>query len=119
MPSKILLLVVLGFANLAAAARAELGVSLLEIAPYCRSLVKARFMEKTNGVLKFEVKRIYVGDETSELQVPAYHWRQAWGEAREGFEGFFVYSHNPQVDAVFPIEEDEVLIDPAGAASAG
>ena len=117
MPSKILLLVVLGLANLAAAARAE-PASLFEIAPFCRSLLKARFVEQRGDNLIFNAERVYVGDEPVKLQVPVSRWRPAWGQAREGFEGFFAYRRNAEVDAVFPIEEDEVLIDPAGAAAA-
>jgi TonB family protein len=116
MPSKILLLVVLGLANLAAAARAE-PASLFEIAPFCRSLLKARFVEQRGDTLIFEVERIYVADEPVKLLVPVSRWRPAWGQAREGFEGFFAY-RNAEVDAVFPIAEDEVLIDSAGATSA-
>ena len=117
MPSKILLLVVLGLANLAAAVRAE-PASLFEIAPFCRSLLKARFVEQRGDNLIFNAERVYVGDEPVKLQVPVSRWRPAWGQAREGFEGFFAYRRNAEVDAVFPIEEDEVLIDPAGAAAA-
>lgn len=121
MPSKILLLVVLGLANLAAAVRAE-PASLFEIAPFCRSLLKARFVEQRGDILIFNADRVYLGDEPVQLQVPVSRWRPAWGQAREGFKGIFAYRHNAEVDAVFPIEEDEALdealIDPAGAASA-
>ena len=44
MPSKVLLLVVLSLANLAASVRAESSAPLVEIAPFCRSVVKARYI---------------------------------------------------------------------------
>jgi len=116
MPSKILLLVVLGLANLAATARAE-PASLFEIAPFCRSVLKARFVEQRGDTLIFDVEHIYVGDEPVKLQVPVSRWRPAWGQAREGFEGFFAYRRNAEVDAVFPVEEDRVLVDLTGEAS--
>jgi TonB family protein len=115
MPSKILLLVVLGLANLAATARAE-PTSLFEIAPFCRSVLKARFVEQRGDTLIFDTERVYVGDDPVKLQVPVSRWRPAWGQAREGFEGFFAYRRNLEVDAVFPIEEDRVLVDLTGAA---
>lgn len=109
MSPKVLMLVVLGLVNLAGVARAESPALLLELAPLSRSLVKARFADRRGNFLVFDVKRIYVGDGPTELQVPAGHWRQAWGEPREGFEGFFFYSRNPEVDVVFPIVKDNVL----------
>src|SRR4051794_1438303 len=109
MPSKILLLVVLSLANLAAMARAESPASLFEIAPFCRSVLKARFVEQRGDTLIFDAERIYVGDGRVKLQVPVSNWRPAWGQAREGFQGFFAYRRNAEVDAVFPIVEDEVL----------
>jgi TonB family protein len=109
MSPKVLMLVVLGLVNLAGVARAESPASLLEIAPFCRSLVKARLSDRSGGTLVFDVQRIYVGEGPSELHVPAGHWRQAWGELKEGFEGFFAYSRNPEVDVVFPIVKDQVL----------
>jgi TonB family protein len=116
MPSKILLLVVLGLANLAATARAE-PTSLFEIAPFCRSVLKARFVEQRGDTLIFDAERIYAGDEPVKLQVPVSRWRRAWGQAREGFEGFFAYRRNAEVDAVFPIVDDGVLVDLTGEAS--
>jgi len=116
MPSKTLLLVVLSLANLAATARAESPASLFEIAPFCRSVLKARFVEQRGDTLIFDIERIYVGDGPVKLQVPVSRWRPAWGQAREGFEGVFAYRRNPEVDVVFPIEEDRVLVDLTGAA---
>src|SRR5260370_738449 len=100
-----------------ATARAE-PTSLFEIAPFCRSVLKARFVEQRGDTLIFDAERIYAGDEPVKLQVPVSRWRPAWGQAREGFKGFFAYRRNAEVDAVFPIVEDEVLVDLIGEASA-
>ena len=116
MSPKVLMLVVLSLVNLAGVARAE-PASLFEIAPFCRSVLKARFVEQRGDTLFFEAERVYMEDEPVKMQVPVSRWRPAWGQAREGFEGFFAYRRN-EVDAVFPIAGDNVLIDPAGAAAA-
>src|SRR5436305_11433561 len=112
MPSKILLLVVLSLVNLAGVARAE-PASLFDIAPFCRSVLKARFIEQRGDTLFFDAERVYMEDEPVTVQVPSSRWQQAWGQTGEGFEGFFAYRRNAEVDAVFPIEADKVLIDSA------
>lgn len=61
MRSKALMAVVLGLVHLAAA-HAERPASLAEIAPHCRSLVKARFEERSSGALIFRVEKIYVDE---------------------------------------------------------
>lgn len=106
MRSKALLAVLFGVVSFAAAARAEIPVSLIKGAPYSRSLVKARLTEKADNQLNFLVERIYVGDEIPRLSLPAYRWPKEWGKAKNGFEGYFVFSQNPDVDTIFPIEGD-------------
>jgi TonB family protein len=117
MSPKVLMLVVLGLVNLAGVARAESPASLLEIAPHCRSLVKARFTDQGDETLLFTVERVYVGDELPRrIEIPAVRWRRDWGELHEGFEGFFAYRRDPEVevDTVFPVQGDQVLVSLSG-----
>ncbi len=117
MPSKVFLMAVL--VSLPAIAHAESPAPLLDIAPFCRSVVKASFAEQDGGSLIFQVERVYTGSPPPQLRVPVAHWRQAWGDPSRGFEGFFVYGHNPEVDSVFPVVKDKVLADPVAGSPPG
>ncbi len=59
----------------------------------------------------FRVERIYLGSWTDkEVSMPAYHWRDPWGELVPGHEFVMTFSNNPLVDAVFPIRDGMVLM---------
>lgn len=108
----VLIVLLIGLSS--SASNGEMSAHVLDVR-FQRVVLRASYRTTKDKMHLFTVQRVYMGVWTEkEVRVPAFHWRNAWGDLVVDKAFVMSFSNNPNVDAVYQVKAGLIQVTLGG-----